>query len=131
MVMMQMHGENELKKQTQSKIFYCNLKSKNLFNHLCHHCMNSRQIISATLYINTTWLPTLTHLISSDFTDSTFSYDIFNFPEFWNFCFADCCISISSWLNVRIQTKIDTIFLKPKLQCKMQLCLFVQVIEIE
>ena len=33
-VMMQMHVENQLKKQSQTKIFCCNFKSKELFNHL-------------------------------------------------------------------------------------------------
>ena len=46
MVMMQMYGENQIKKQTKTKIFYCNLESKTLFSHLPHHCKNSHQIIS-------------------------------------------------------------------------------------
>ena len=37
------HGENLLKKQTNTKIFYCNLESKNLSMHLHHHRANSRQ----------------------------------------------------------------------------------------
>ena len=45
------HGDdsNEWKKSTKEaykdKDFYCNLESKNLFNHLSHYCMNSSQII--------------------------------------------------------------------------------------
>lgn len=40
------HGENLLKKQTNTKIFYCNLESKNLSMHWRHHLTNSRQITS-------------------------------------------------------------------------------------
>ena len=40
------HGENLLKKQTNTKIFYCNLESKNLSMHLRHHHTNSRQSTS-------------------------------------------------------------------------------------
>ena len=45
-VMTQMHGENQLKKQTKTKIFYCSLERKNLFNYLHHHHKNSRKITS-------------------------------------------------------------------------------------
>ena len=45
-VMTQMHGENQLKKQKKTKIFDCNLESKNLSMHLRHHHTNSRQITS-------------------------------------------------------------------------------------
>ena len=47
MVMMQMHGENQLKTWTMRNNLYCNLESKNLFNHLRHHCTDSRQTNSA------------------------------------------------------------------------------------
>ena len=46
-VMTQMHGENQLKKQTMSKNFYCILESKNLFHHLCLHRMSSCHTTSA------------------------------------------------------------------------------------
>ena len=35
-VMTTMHGENLLKKQTNTKIFYCNLESENLSMHCMH-----------------------------------------------------------------------------------------------
>ena len=41
-----MHGENLLKKQTNTKLFNCNLGSKNLSMHLHHHRTNSRQSCS-------------------------------------------------------------------------------------
>ena len=47
-VMMQMHRENQLKKQTRQIFLYCNLESKNPFIHLHHHHMSSRQITSDT-----------------------------------------------------------------------------------
>ena len=42
-VMMLMHGENLLKKQTNTKFVHCNLESKNLSMHLRNHHTNSRQ----------------------------------------------------------------------------------------
>ena len=45
-VMTPMHGENLLKKQTNTKFFYFNLESKNLSMHWRHHLTNSRQITS-------------------------------------------------------------------------------------
>ena len=45
-VMTPMHGENLLKKQTNTKIFYCNLESKNLSMHWRHHLSNSCQLTS-------------------------------------------------------------------------------------
>ena len=59
-MMTPMHGENLLKKQTNTKIFYCNLESKNLSMHWRHHLSNSRQLTSVcvikhnTLYCNYT-----------------------------------------------------------------------------
>ena len=46
MVMMQMHVENQLKKQKMT-IFYCNLESKSVSMHLRYQCMNSRLSTSA------------------------------------------------------------------------------------
>ena len=46
MVITQMYGENQLNKQTKTKIFYCNFESKNLCNYLRHHRTNSRQTSS-------------------------------------------------------------------------------------
>jgi len=48
-VMALMDGENLLKKQTNTKFFYCNSGSKNLSMHLRHHSTNSRQSSSAVI----------------------------------------------------------------------------------
>ena len=48
-VMTLMHGENLLKKQTNTNIFYYNLESKNLSMPWRHHRMNSHQSSSGLI----------------------------------------------------------------------------------
>ena len=59
-VMMAMHGENLLKKQTNTKFFYCSLGSKNLSMHRRHQRTNSHQSSSVlqTSNLSSNWLRT-------------------------------------------------------------------------
>ena len=49
--MTQMHGENQLKKQTRRRFFIATLECKNLLSFVSHHHINSRQITSGCINI--------------------------------------------------------------------------------